>query len=202
MGSMSASDASDAAPLPRLGEVFFDVRGSARSMRLSWYADTDVAVFSIWQAGTCTGTFRLPMGELERMIETLRRGPGGRPPADPAATAFADPRAVGGWDDAAAGDEGRAWEDEDAGPPDYRRGHDPAGYPPGIGPYPANIGPLDYTGAYPHAQYLPEAAGPGYDRESAAVAASSGPYNGEAGLGRGRRGKPPESFPYAPAAGP
>ena len=79
MGTMSASDP---APLPRLGEVFFDVRGSARSMRLSWYAETGVAVFSIWQAGTCTGTFRLPMGELERMIETLRRGPvgaGGRP---------------------------------------------------------------------------------------------------------------------------
>ena len=66
---------SDAAPLPRLGEVFFDVRGNSRSMRLSWYADTGVAVFSIWQAGMCTGTFRLPMGDLSRMMETLERGP-------------------------------------------------------------------------------------------------------------------------------
>src|SRR6266851_4843289 len=72
MGSMSASDA---APLPRLGEVFFDVRGDSRSMRLSWYADTGVAVFSIWQGGTCTGTFRLPIDDLTRMIEALRRGP-------------------------------------------------------------------------------------------------------------------------------
>src|SRR5271154_6087651 len=72
MGSMSASDA---APLPRLGEVFFDVRGNSRSMRLSWYADTDVAVFSIWQGGMCTGTFRLPMADLARMIEILQRGP-------------------------------------------------------------------------------------------------------------------------------
>jgi len=55
MGCMSASDA---APLPRLGEVFFDVRGESRTMRLSWYADTGVAVFSIWQGGTCTGTTR------------------------------------------------------------------------------------------------------------------------------------------------
>jgi hypothetical protein len=70
--------ASDAAPLPRLGEVFFDVRGDSRSMRLSWYADTDVAVFSIWQGGKCTGTFRLPMDDLSRMIEILRRGPEGR----------------------------------------------------------------------------------------------------------------------------
>jgi hypothetical protein len=70
--------ASDAAPLPRLGEVFFDVRGNSRSMRLSWYADTDVAVFSIWQGGKCTGTFRLPMDDLSRMIEILHRGPAGR----------------------------------------------------------------------------------------------------------------------------
>jgi hypothetical protein len=74
-GHDSFMSASDAAPLPRLGEVFFDVRGNSRSMRLSWYADTDVAVFSIWQGGKCTGTFRLPMGDLNRMIEILQRGP-------------------------------------------------------------------------------------------------------------------------------
>src|ERR1700759_5824189 len=75
MASMSASDA---APLPRLGEVFFDVRGSSRSMRLSWSSNTGVAVFSIWQGGTCTGTFRLPMDDLTRLVDSLRRGgPGG-----------------------------------------------------------------------------------------------------------------------------
>jgi hypothetical protein len=78
MGSMSASDA---APLPRLGEVFFDVRGSSRSMRLSWYADTGVAVFSIWQGGMCTGTFRLAIADLPRMIDTLQSGPPGQDPA-------------------------------------------------------------------------------------------------------------------------
>src|SRR5580693_2515719 len=75
MGSMSASDA---APLPRLGEVFFDVRGDSRTMRVSWYADTGVAVFSIWQGDTCTGTFRLPIPELPRMVEALSQGPPGR----------------------------------------------------------------------------------------------------------------------------
>jgi hypothetical protein len=80
MGSMSASDA---APLPRLGEVFFDVRGSSRSMRLSWYADTGVAVFSIWQGGMCTGTFRLAIADLPRMIDTLQRGPAGQDPGVP-----------------------------------------------------------------------------------------------------------------------
>src|SRR5450432_1898199 len=71
MGSMTASDA---VPLPRLGEVFFDVRGSSRSMRLSWYANTGIAVFSIWQGGTCTGTFRLPMDDLSRLLDSLHRG--------------------------------------------------------------------------------------------------------------------------------
>jgi hypothetical protein len=80
-GHHSFMSASDAAPLPRLGEVFFDVRGSSRSMRLSWYADTGVAVFSIWQGGMCTGTFRLPIGDLPRMVEILQRGPDGRAPA-------------------------------------------------------------------------------------------------------------------------
>jgi hypothetical protein len=70
---------SDPAPLPRLGEVFFDVRSASRSLRISWYADTGVAVLSIWQGGTCTGSFRLPMSDLPRMVETLRRGPDGRP---------------------------------------------------------------------------------------------------------------------------
>jgi len=87
MGSMSTSDA---APLPRLGEVFFDVRGESRSMRLSWYADTGVAVFSIWQGGTCTGTFRLPIADLPRMVEALQRGPHGRD--DPVTGEYRAPR--------------------------------------------------------------------------------------------------------------
>ncbi|HXP18025.1 MAG TPA: hypothetical protein VN840_00125 [Streptosporangiaceae bacterium] len=78
---------SDAVPLPREGEVFFDVRGAARSMRLSWYAESRVAVFSIWQGDRCTGTFRLPFKDLARMAETLQRGPqpgpAGRGPAQP-----------------------------------------------------------------------------------------------------------------------
>jgi hypothetical protein len=77
MGCMSASDAAPGAPLPRLGEVFFDVRGDSRSMRLSWYTDTGVAVFSIWQGSTCTGTFRLPIADLPRMVTALQRGPRG-----------------------------------------------------------------------------------------------------------------------------
>src|SRR5689334_7837336 len=79
LGGNMGMSASDAAPLPRLGEIFFDVRGSSRSMRLSWYSNTGIAVFSIWQGGTCTGTFRLPIDDLTRLVDSLRRGaPGGQ----------------------------------------------------------------------------------------------------------------------------
>src|SRR5262245_56923039 len=138
MGCMSASDA---APLPRLGEVFFDVRGSSRSMRLSWYADTGVAVFSIWQGGMCTGTFRLAIGDLPRMVETLERGPGGqeRGPEPSPAEAFGD----AGVDDATRAQDldplsADELPDYRPGPPDYRPG--PPDYrpgPPGYGPGPS-----------------------------------------------------------------
>ena len=144
---MACMSASDAAPLPRLGEVFFDVRGDSRSMRLSWYADTGVAVFSIWQGGTCTGTFRLPMDDLARMIEALRRGPQGKgqraardaPPArDAAAPASGSPdqgQATVSMRMPERGGRDQAGRDQD-GARGYRR--DPAGYPDPLSPdYPA-----------------------------------------------------------------
>jgi hypothetical protein len=131
MGTMSASDA---APLPRLGEVFFDVRGNSRSMRLSWYADTGVAVLSIWQGGMCTGTFRLAIADLPRMVETLQRGPGAQQP---------------GWDGETPG---QAF----AGPPGdaTAQGH-------AMGPMSGQMmqpGPADFPGGHP--DYLAESPGP------------------------------------------
>ena len=130
MGTMSASDA---APLPRLGEVFFDVRGNSRSMRLSWYADTGVAVLSIWQGGMCTGTFRLAIADLPRMVETLQRGPGGQP----------------GWDGEAPG---QAFGDAPG---------DATAQVRAMGPMSGQMmqpGPADFPGGTP--DYLAEAAGP------------------------------------------
>ena len=122
MGGMSASDA---APLPRLGEVFFDVRGNSRSMRLSWYADTGVAVLSIWQGGMCTGTFRLAIADLPRMVATLQRGPGGpRPEWDseaPGQTFAQVPRVATGQAEVMDPLPG-----QDRAAPDYRTG--PASY--------------------------------------------------------------------------
>jgi hypothetical protein len=181
MGTMSASDA---APLPRLGEVFFDVRGNSRSMRLSWYADTGVAVLSIWQGGMCTGTFRLAIADLPRMVETLQRGPGGQQPgwdgeapgqgfADAPADATAQVRAMGPMS-------GQMMQ---PGPADFPGG------PPG---YPAEAqGPR--TGA---SDYLPgpmgSRGGSGqYPAEPPAPAAAPDPRQGPAGY-PGEPQQPPQ----------
>ena len=201
MGSMSASDA---APLPRLGEVFFDVRGESRSMRLSWYADTEVAVFSIWQGGTCTGTFRLPITDLPRMVEALQRGPRGqgdpvtggmtgeqlasREPSQPGSgqpdpTRYqaeplpADyPREPGGYLDAPV----------TGGPHDYQTGplvpdlpHGQAGRHPGT---PAAHGSGEYqTQPGPMADDYPGEAPPGYQGEPGTAVYPGGPAVGYPG---------------------
>jgi hypothetical protein len=140
MGSMSASDA---APLPRLGEVFFDVRGSSRSMRLSWYSDTGVAVFSIWQGGTCTGTFRLPIDDLPRMVEALQRGPRGAalPAADGPLSADRPRRGIAG----APADPAAASGASAGGFPEYATGQHIA---PVTGEF-RSFGPGDPTAGFP-----------------------------------------------------
>ena len=204
MGSMSASDA---APLPRLGEVFFDVRGNSRSMRLSWYADTGVAVFSIWQGGTCTGTFRLPMDDLERMIEALRRGPQGkgqRASRDAAAARDAVPG--GGSQEPGQPTVAMRMPDRDRDSArSYRR--DPAGYPDPLSPdYPAEqledyrtgAGTGDFR-ATPEAGY-PDVPVTGDYRRTGPQPAdyTDSSYPGEASSGSYPRGGRPGGYPAEP----
>jgi hypothetical protein len=218
MGSMSASDA---APLPRLGEVFFDVRGESRTMRLSWYADTGVAVFSIWQGGTCTGTFRLPIADLPRMVEALRRGPHGhddqvtggqpgsrepRPPVAPAPPGPAAPsrpelldRDIETGQTTAAVHAPQAAPDQtgyQAGPDQtgYQAGPEPPGYQAGPEPPGYQAEPPAPTGGY---RDQPLADDPGYET-------SLPPRAGHRGKApRRRRGSPPAPPPAVTAeAGP
>src|SRR5215510_1481084 len=134
MGSMSTTEP---APLPRLGEVFFDVRSKARSLRISWYSDTGVAVLSIWQGGTCTGSFRLPMGDVPRLIAALQAGP---PAADsPGAAPAQYGSAAGG---VAPGPAGPGQASGGAAAPPYAdQAPAPAAGPYGSGPYPASTAP-------------------------------------------------------------
>ena len=204
MGSMSASDA---APLPRLGEVFFDVRGNSRSMRLSWYADTGVAVFSIWQGGTCTGTFRLPMDDLARMIESLRRGPQGQRPGRRDAPGEAPP---GGGPAGRGPDEGQATmamrmpagsgapprQGPDAPRPNAGTGPERA-YRGDSGGYP--IDPLDPAYPVPAARYPDEPSTGAYRRPAQEYGPDTG-YPEGAAAGDSRRGGPP-GYQDPPATG-
>jgi hypothetical protein len=206
MGSMSASDA---APLPRLGEVFFDVRGNSRSMRLSWYADTGVAVFSIWQGGTCTGTFRLPMDDLARMIESLHRGPQGQRAGRREAPGEAGREAPGRPANGAGPDEGQATmamrmpdSPRPDGPhPDVQRpertyGGDSGGYP---------IDPLDPAYPVPAARYPDEPSTGSYRRPPQEYGPGAGypadpGYSGSQATGDYRRAGTP-GYQDLPATG-
>ena len=110
MGTMSASDA---APLPVSARFSLTCAETLARCGWSWYADTGVAVFSIWQGDTCTGTFRLPIPELPRMVEALAKGPpdlagSGHEPAIPGCGRPGPGRRRQRWDRAACRSRGLA----------------------------------------------------------------------------------------------
>ena len=61
-------------PLPRTGGVFLDPRGEDRALRVSWHAESDVVVLSLWRDNLCAGTFRLAVDEVPDLIDLLRAG--------------------------------------------------------------------------------------------------------------------------------
>ncbi|GII54631.1 hypothetical protein Pth03_30200 [Planotetraspora thailandica] len=58
--------------MPSFGEVFFDARGQDRVLRVTWHEGT--LVLSLWRGEMCTGSFRMPMDAVERLIDTLDEG--------------------------------------------------------------------------------------------------------------------------------
>ena len=157
MSGMPAS-----APLPRQGEVFFDVRGDSRSMRLSWYAGTGIAVFSIWQGGGCTSTFRLPLSDLPRMAALLATGPPPEVPPPYPGQRLADDRGrpAADYQDEPADYQERPWADYRARPrpDDYRARPQPGDYRDQVAEYHSQW-PADYH-ARPPADYRAQLPGP------------------------------------------
>jgi hypothetical protein len=63
-------------PMPRVGDVFSDVRAADRTMRVSWHAeagDGGQVVVSLWSGRDCRASFRLPVADVPRLIETLEQ---------------------------------------------------------------------------------------------------------------------------------
>ncbi|MGN9782650.1 hypothetical protein ACTMTF_14560 [Nonomuraea sp. ZG12] len=63
---------SEVVPLPSFGEVFFDARGQERCLRVTWHEGT--LVLSLWRGEMCTASFRMPMNDVGRLLDTLDEG--------------------------------------------------------------------------------------------------------------------------------
>jgi hypothetical protein len=61
--------------LPTQGEVFEDVRGEGRTLRVSWHGVDGVVVLSMWRQSECTGSFRLPVTDLPDLLRAITDGP-------------------------------------------------------------------------------------------------------------------------------
>jgi hypothetical protein len=66
------SSMSEVVPLPSFGEVFFDERGQERVLRVTWHEGT--LVLSLWRGEMCTASFRMPMDDVGRLVDTLDEG--------------------------------------------------------------------------------------------------------------------------------
>ncbi|GAA3088580.1 hypothetical protein GCM10017600_62670 [Streptosporangium carneum] len=58
--------------MPSFGEVFFDERGQERVLRVTWHEGT--LVLSLWRGEMCTASFRMPMNDVGRLVDTLDEG--------------------------------------------------------------------------------------------------------------------------------
>ncbi|GAA4965682.1 hypothetical protein [Actinoplanes utahensis] len=60
-------------PMPTVGDVFSDVRGGGRTMRVSYHENRQVVVISLWADALCRGSFQLPADEVGRLADLLSR---------------------------------------------------------------------------------------------------------------------------------
>ena len=61
-------------PIPTLGGVVRDVRGTERALRVSWYREDELVVLSLWNGPRCTGTVRVAAADVPTLIEALQIG--------------------------------------------------------------------------------------------------------------------------------
>ncbi|SBT40943.1 hypothetical protein [Micromonospora auratinigra] len=57
--------------MPSFGDLFTDLRGEDRTMRVSYHADRGAVVLSLWSGTVCCGSFRLPVDEVDRLLALL-----------------------------------------------------------------------------------------------------------------------------------
>jgi hypothetical protein len=58
-------------PLPSFGDVFADIRGDDRTMRVSLHPDHGLVVVSLWAGRVCRGSFRMAVEDVGRLVSAL-----------------------------------------------------------------------------------------------------------------------------------
>jgi len=71
-------------PFPKDSEVFADVRGEDRTMRVTRHDESGVVVVSMWIGKLCRASFRLPVDDLPRLVALFEQSPA---PSDDASSA-------------------------------------------------------------------------------------------------------------------
>jgi hypothetical protein len=69
--------------LPNTGDVFEDVRGHDRRMRVTGHPQRGTVVVSLWVDRICRASFQLPASDLPRLRDALAAMEFAEPPADP-----------------------------------------------------------------------------------------------------------------------
>jgi hypothetical protein len=74
--------------MPSFGDLFIDLRGDDRTMRVSYHPDRGAVVVSLWSGTLCRGSFRMPVDDVHRLttllteIEVSVAPPSSAPPGD------------------------------------------------------------------------------------------------------------------------
>ncbi|MET8836035.1 hypothetical protein ABZV78_19230 [Micromonospora sp. NPDC004540] len=57
--------------MPSFGDLFTDLRGEDRTLRVSYHPDRGAVVLSLWSGTLCRGSFRLPTDDVDRLLALL-----------------------------------------------------------------------------------------------------------------------------------
>jgi hypothetical protein len=57
--------------MPAVGDLFTDIRGGQRTMRVSYHGDRGVLVVSLWAGTVCRGSFQMAADNVSKLIGIL-----------------------------------------------------------------------------------------------------------------------------------
>ncbi|MFE9689546.1 hypothetical protein [Micromonospora sp. NPDC005806] len=77
--------------MPSFGDLFADLRGDDRTLRVSYHPDRGAVVLSLWSGTICRGSFRMPTDDVDRLLTLLTEVQRAATPTPPDAGEAAEP---------------------------------------------------------------------------------------------------------------